>query len=1325
MGITNFVKRISDATEEIKEAITRKGVVVSECDSLEDIPDRIDEINTQSEGRTSVYTFLVFTSSKSTPSAPTGGGLSDELVFTYPSNWGDGSGLTSDIWVSYADFTINGIVGNWHTPVKMSGSSSSGSVDLSNYALKSWVLEQIKESIKPGGIIDLSNYATKEYVDSKITESTEGVASINGLTGAINLINGTDNVTIEEEGKNIKISVNASSVDGDTFKEFILYTASASDSIAPAVPDADTTWDESTDELVNPPTGWKKSVVVTVGSKYVWQITGVFSKKTRKISGSWYGPICLTGSAGPKGEDGDEIEEVYCLSNEAITPTINSTEADSSNKNKADDGYLPKFVFTNESKEAVSERPSVSSSNRYLFGTKRRKHNGTWLDFSTSYLLANFVEAGLTDEEKEQIKTDVTKDISNEINQAEARVSAVESRVDSIDFTKSTFVNDPDNALISAITQYKNKSQKSFADLIVDGKKAEIKTWAGQVVDEKSPTGDQLITKITDAGIDLNGAQGVVDEWATYKTKTDGNETELNSVHSTLNAQKARIEEVAQNTYTDEQLQSKITNYAGTKIDAKAAEINSTVAKSKWIWGVYDNSDSPTEVLATKEYDITQFTNTVDSSGNVVTAPMTEDAYRKTIEGTEWEEDTQAPKRKWTRIVQTDAFSKIIQKTNSIIFAVNEGESWASIVAKANESTGSELCLDADRINLNGTTNATTAVIGNAQITNATITEGTITKAKINSCTIASEIKSKTYCNGTDPETGENKPKKGFLFDAGGEEFAIYGGSDEDSTKFELTSSGLVIPTATITKLLNAGEITASKLKVNAANITGEISVNKIQSDNFDDMEGTGFSLDATNNSFCLYGKDSENNVTEISNERVILPAACVSGKLTSATIDASKIVSGYIDAERIASNSISAKKLDVSDLVVKKLRTSESGEKIETVGNKMIISNARSKIVSEINPSKGLEVDSSIELTKSWKRSRDATILILSGSTAPTTGVLTTTTITDLSYTTEFTASPYDVHTYVKNLAFYVSGESSDAENITGLIVNITVYAEESAAKTKFILATKRLAFTDLSLCSGTYYPDTIRSMPATSNTAYSFKIDTRYSLSTSTGKSVSLDFKIKTLSNLEVGFITNRGVLIGNNGISIGAIPINKYININAYGERMLEIEGNTCGISVGDDILVKVKNGEYSSLNNPVVLRRTMTRSTVSESADFINRLMDLSQDGTPIYIDAFVSAALPIVRVLLGSIDNNSWYGTAIISKDGDDYSVCVGFNGTMAAGRFASNPSFFGSYSKVLGNLEQDLTNANSTINSQQELIKKLETRLTVLEEKVEGLLSSD
>ena len=332
------------------------------------------------------------------------------------------------------------------------------------------------------------------------------VTSINDLKGNVTISEGT-NITIVKSGKDLKISTTAGTSgepgkpgkDGDTYVTVQLFTAGSSYEIAPEVPNVTSTYDKTTRTVINPPAGWSNDAVKTPENPYIWTIWGTFSESTGNQIDAWTTPKCLTGTPGPRGEDGDEIEEVFALSNESIVPTINSSETDSNNKNKTDDGYLPKFVFTNETKEAISTRPSVSSTNRYLFGAKRRKHNGTWLDFSSAYLVTNFVEAGLTEEEKEQIKIDVTTDITNELNQTEKRIAAVENRVSSIDYTKSTFINDPDNALISAITQYKDANKKSFADVIVDGKASDIKSWAGQVVDEKAPTGNQLITKITDA----------------------------------------------------------------------------------------------------------------------------------------------------------------------------------------------------------------------------------------------------------------------------------------------------------------------------------------------------------------------------------------------------------------------------------------------------------------------------------------------------------------------------------------------------------------------------------------------------------------------------------------------------------------------------------------------------------------------------------------------------------------------------------------------------------------------------------------------------------
>lgn len=944
MGITNFINRVSNATQEIKEAITRKGVVVGECDSLEDMPDRIDEINTQGGSGSAVYTFLAFTSSTSKPSTPTGGSLTEDLTFTYPLGWSDGSSLSSDIWVTYADFTTDGIVKSWHAPVKVSGGSSTGSVDLTDYALKSWVLEQIKESINPGGIIDLSKYATKEYVDQKISEldpsggtgiyvksingstgeikfqgdgvsqsgntftfaggsgsgtttsingetgaltftgsaltqsgktftfnsaavdpktgvtsvndlkgdvtlagsstvsisksgntltftasggsgdgvskdyvdeqdastlksakdyadglvKASGVTSLNSITGDVTISEGS-NITITKSGNDLKISATDSgtSTPGEPGESYItaqLFTAhsSSDDNDPPTVPAASSTYDTNTHTVINPPAGWAASATKTNAKKYIWTIWGTFAESTGEQVGNWTTPACLTGPDGPKGEDGDEIEEVYCLNKEAVVPAVSSSSADQNGKTKSEDGYLPKFVFNGTSQNSVASQPSVSEEYPYCYAAKRRKHNGSWLDFSDAYLVANFVKQGLSQDDKDLIQAEVSSQIGSSLEDANKRITAIQDRVENIDGTDATFLVDNKEGIIQAITQYKDENQESFSDLVLDGSEAKIKAWAGGKFTEDGKT------LLKDAGIDLDGMDATVKQWATFYDEAT---MKTGSVRQILDGEKSAILTEATKATEDQ------VNIAYTKWDADKATITSDVAKAQQFWGEYDKDKI--KIIKQTDYDLSN---------------VGENKTYKNVEAYE----TAMENAGWTKIIVTEALSRISQEAGKLTLAVNEGSSWASIVAKANESTGSELCLDADRINLTGTTNATTAVIGGATIKDATITNGSITNAQINSCTIASEIRSKNYNN------GESGTKSGFLFDAASNEgeFAIYAKSPKWTTgdpDVVISSNEFKIPAGIITGPLTANQIDASQLRVSAANIDGELTATKIK----------------------------------------------------------------------------------------------------------------------------------------------------------------------------------------------------------------------------------------------------------------------------------------------------------------------------------------------------------------------------------------------------------------------------------------------------------------------------------------------------------------
>lgn len=373
MGITNFVNRVSKATEEIRQAIIRKGVIVSECDSLEVMPDRIDQIEQSGGTGGAVYTVLAFISSASRPSTPTGGSLSDDLTIKYPSGWSDGASLTTNIWVSYAEFTKTGMIRNWNSPVKLSGSSSE-STDLTDYALKTWVLDQIKNAVKDG-TIDLSNYATKNYVDQKISEvsgGTAGVQSINGETGAItftgdgvtkngktftftggssnngvvsiNSMKGVVTLKGDEDGSVIisrgtdgqslifKATGDGGGRDGDTIRTFLIYKNTDSNTVKPEIPSivgSEPYWDINNGTLGNCPSGWSTDDVYELG-KYTWIAFGFFSKNSAgAMQGTWEGPFCMTGEPGKPGKDGDNYEFIYALTKDSSTrPKYPTTESE-------------------------------------------------------------------------------------------------------------------------------------------------------------------------------------------------------------------------------------------------------------------------------------------------------------------------------------------------------------------------------------------------------------------------------------------------------------------------------------------------------------------------------------------------------------------------------------------------------------------------------------------------------------------------------------------------------------------------------------------------------------------------------------------------------------------------------------------------------------------------------------------------------------------------------------------------------------------------------------------------------------------------------------
>lgn len=114
----------------------------------------------------------------------------------------------------------------------------------------------------------------------------------------------------------------------------------------------------------------------------------------RTVKGTTFGDYstpAIWSVYGSKGMDGDGYEYIYKL---LTTNTFSGTEpknistaaSDSVGKSKSDDDFVP---------EGWSDEPKeISSEERYCFVSTRKKHNGTWGDFTKPALWARYAEKG-------------------------------------------------------------------------------------------------------------------------------------------------------------------------------------------------------------------------------------------------------------------------------------------------------------------------------------------------------------------------------------------------------------------------------------------------------------------------------------------------------------------------------------------------------------------------------------------------------------------------------------------------------------------------------------------------------------------------------------------------------------------------------------------------------------------------------------------------------------------------------------------------------------------------------------------------------------------
>lgn len=330
--------------------------------------------------------------------------------------------LTEDDVTTYVTNQINKIV--------------AGEVDLTGYAKKAWVLEQIKNMTKEGGELDLSKYALKtdlsalttrvSNLEAKVANIETGGAgknyeitdmSVSGSTLTIKQNNmGSKSVTLpsssttsgitqsQADGRYIKqnslhsftISVNGnkttfnpesgdqnlaltigsgdsgSGSNGGYYKPY--FQNNMSKTIAPTLPA--TNMKPSDYASTSEQGKWTEEAVNRTEGQYTW-MTQVFITNAG-VYGSWNAAICLTGDKGSNGEDATGKEFIYTRT---VTTTAPERPADSQV-----DGYIPSGWTDNPQ--------GVDTKNICEWVCVRTKTNDTWGSWVGPVLWAHYGQNG-------------------------------------------------------------------------------------------------------------------------------------------------------------------------------------------------------------------------------------------------------------------------------------------------------------------------------------------------------------------------------------------------------------------------------------------------------------------------------------------------------------------------------------------------------------------------------------------------------------------------------------------------------------------------------------------------------------------------------------------------------------------------------------------------------------------------------------------------------------------------------------------------------------------------------------------------------------------
>lgn len=327
------------------------------------------------------------------------------------------------------------------------------------------------------------------------------------------------------------------------------------------------------------------------------------------------------------------------------------------------------------------------------------------------------------------------------------------------------------------------------------------------------------------------------------------------------------------------------------------------------------------------------------------------------------------------------------------------------------------------------------------------------------------------------------------------------------------------------------------------------------------------------------------------------------------------KIGADIITAINASIDKIDAKNINVDNIVASKVKTADTGTRILIEDNKLTAYDYNNQYLFRLDP--GFSVDNNYTMEASYNTYKLPSLIVVGTVSGATTKTTVRKIVVD-SFSALSGKNAYVSNIGVRNLKYKVKALYLEYGDVVTADIYMTFDGD--------IFAKKSIEIRD-DMCDYVY-PDSMISIPINPIES-EYAIEAFANISIKLGSSASSRIQppmveVSVEKDTEIVSFYTYGLIIGNNGLRSGSIPLNKKVFIDATSDNIFSAETERFGLKVNNGLFVKTPStGVYDALRNPVVIDVQKDLPDGYVDNEIMLRMRNAILDGIPVFFKSLVS------------------------------------------------------------------------------------------------------